>query len=97
MSFSIFEFSYLRGRLVVKISMYAKFLRNGGQMDSLIPNPESFLWRAKLQAAFSRTGIYFLVGSASFKVTNFACTVTNALLRIALLRCMRTSLGGEAR
>ena len=24
-------------------------------------------------------------------------TVTNALLRIALLRCMRTSLGGEAR
>ena len=76
MSFLIFEFSYVRGRLVVKISMYAKFLRNGGQMDSLIPNPKSFLWRPRLQAPFSWTGIYFLVGSATFKVTNFTCALT---------------------
>ena len=77
MSSLIFEFSCVRGRLFVKISVYMKFLRNGGQMSSLIPNPKSVLWRAKLQAPFSRTGIYFLVGSASFKVTNFTCALSN--------------------
>ena len=101
MSFLIFEFSYLRGRLVVKISMYAKFLRNGGQMSSLIPNPKRFLWRGILQALFSLTGIYFLVGSASFNVTNFCMCITNRitlttlfLLRrrdIALLFCFTRS------
>ena len=75
MSILIFEFSYLGGRLCVKISIYTKFLRNGGQMESLIPNPRSLLWRAKLQAPFSLTGIYFLVGSASFNVTNFTCAL----------------------
>ena len=77
MSSLIFEFSCVRGRLFVKISVYMKFLRNGGQMSSLIPNPKSVLWRGKLQAPFSRTGIYFLVGSASFKVTNFTCALSN--------------------
>ena len=75
MSILIFEFSYVCGRLFVKIGVYTKFLRIGGQMDSLIPNPKSFLWRAKLQAPFFRTGIYFLVGSASFNVTNFTCAL----------------------
>ena len=77
MSSLIFEFSCVRGRLFVKISIYMKFLRNGGQMSSLIPNPKRFLWRAILQAPFSLTGIYFLVGSASFNVTNFTCALLN--------------------
>ena len=75
MSSLIFEFSCVRGRLFVKISVYMKFLRNSGQMSSLIPNPKRFLWRAILQAPFSLTGIYFLAGSASFNVTNFTCAL----------------------
>ena len=85
MSSLIFEFSCVRGRLFVKISVYMKFLRNGDQISSLIPNPKSVLWRAKLQAPFSLTGIYFLVGSASFKVTNFICALSNNYTTLTML------------